>query len=151
MKVRNYEKKELILVLTLFLLLAELSTFLFLLKRKEYCYQKISGILVDKNESLLVVDSKERNILQKNKTIMLEDKKVIYTIEQEHKIEDQEKYYEVLIKVKTPKGKKKNEILEFSVKDQKKSILKMFFQIWRWLHGKTEWRKRREYKRGSYD
>jgi len=130
MKVRNYEKKEFVLGLVVFLILIEFILFGIFLQRKEFSYQKVSGILVKKNLVLLIVEKDTRSLLYQNKKIFFNDQELSYEIEEDKKIEMKDIYYEILIKVKTPKDKKINEGLDFSIRNQKKKKIELLQKAW---------------------
>ena len=93
----------------------------------------MSGIVVDKNQILVVVDKRERKILYKNQNLIFDNKKRSYQIEEDRGVvfkKDSTKYYELLLSVKIPKNKKYNDVLEFSIQEEKRRINKMIKVIW---------------------
>lgn len=132
MKVRNYEKNRLILFTIIILLLIEIILGIILFKNKIYEYKKITGIITNKNIVTLIVDKKDKKLLYKNNKVYLNNKLLKYQI-----IEDKgyitkkknNKYYEILIKIKTPENKKSSDYIELSIKNKKSSIAKILKKI----------------------
>jgi hypothetical protein len=132
MKVRNYEKQELIILILIVLIIIEIISIVFLLNYKVYDYKKLTGIITNKNIVTLIVDNKEKKLLNSNKKIYLNNKELKYKI-----IEDKgyivkknnNKYYEILINIKTPRNKKINDYVELSIKNKKISFIKLLKKI----------------------
>ena len=66
MKVRNYEKQELVIFTLLVLIIIEIFSFIFLFSYKVFEYKKINGIITNNNIVSLVVDKTDKKILNKN-------------------------------------------------------------------------------------
>ena len=133
MKLRNYERKGWIIIGIMVLFLIEIVGGVFLYQRKENEYIKISSIFVKNNTVLVVVTKEERKVLYHNKTLYIEDKKTNYEIEEDRGIvlkQKQEKYYELILKVNTPKEKKANDLLEISISKEKKNIWDLIRNTW---------------------
>ena len=114
MKVRNYERQDLIIFILLVLIIIEVISFTLLFRYKVY------------------VDKKEKEIINKNKTIYLNNKKLKYKIIEDKGViikKNNKKYYELLIRVKTPKNNKSSDYVELSIKNKKISILKLLKKI----------------------
>lgn len=134
MKIRNYEKKDLIIVLIIIFFVLEIIGVYYLIKDREYTYYKISGVVSNKNLVTFIVDKKERQILYKSQTIYLDNKKFKYEIKENRGVilkKDNKKYYEVLLKIKLPKNKKTTDVLEFSIKNKKKRLIEIIKNIWK--------------------
>lgn len=132
MKVRNYEKQELIIFILLVLIIIEIISFIFLFRYKVFEYKKLTGIITNNNIVSLVVDKKEKEILNKNRKIYLNNKELKYKVLEDKGIiikKNNKNYYEVLIKVKTPKNIKINDIINLSIKDKKISIINLLKKI----------------------
>ena len=132
MKVRNYEKQELIILILIVLIIIEIICFIFLFKHKVYEYKKLNGVITNKNIVTLIVDNKEKKILNKNKILYLDNKKLKYKILENKGIiikKDNEKYYEILISIKTPKNKKSSDYVNISIKDKKISVIRLLKKI----------------------
>jgi len=132
MKVRNYEKNELIIFIIILVFILEVLLGLFLFKYKVYEYKKLTGIVSNKNIVTLIITKKGKKLLNKNKKVYVDSKYLNYKI-----IEDKGyltkknnvKYYEVLIKVKI--NKESNEVIDLSIRDKKIRIIKLFKNIWK--------------------
>ena len=132
MKIRNYEKKNSILWIGSILMILEISMILFLFQRKEFCYQKITSILVKDNLVLLMVDKKERRLLYQNKKLFYHNQSFFYEVTEDRGLiltKDNTNYYELLLKVKTPKAKKANDSLEFSIRKTKKRLIEIMGKV----------------------
>lgn len=132
MKVRNYERQELIIFILLVLIIIEVISFTLLFRYKVYEYKKLTGIITNENIITLIVDKKEKEILNKNKNIYLNNKKLKYKIIEDKGViikKNNKKYYELLIRVKTPKNNKSSDYVELSIKNKKINILKLLKKI----------------------
>lgn len=131
MKVRNYEKQELVIFTLLVLIIIEIFSFIFLFSYKVFEYKKINGIITNNNIVSLVVDKTDKKILNKNNKIYLNNKELKYKVIEDKGViskKNNKNYYEVLIKIKTPKNKL-NEIINLSIRDKKTSVIKLFKKI----------------------
>jgi len=133
MKVKNYEKKNLVVFFTVFFLILELIFFLVLTIKKTYSYDILSGIVMKKDLVIVVVSKKERNLLSQNKFLNLDDKKMKYKILEDHGpiiSKGKEKYYEIILKFSFPREYKANDILTISLKNKKYQLIEIFKIIW---------------------
>lgn len=131
MKVRNYEKQELIIFILLTLIIIEIFSFIFLFSYKIFEYKKMTGIITNNNMVSLVVDKTDKKILNKNNKIYLNNKELKYKVIEDKGVitnKNNKKYYEILIETKTPKNKI-NEIINLSIKDKKISVIELFKKI----------------------
>ena len=134
MKVRNYEKKDLIMLLVIIFFILEIIGISYLIKDKEYTYYKISGVISNKNVITMIVDNNEKKILYNNQTIYLDNKNIKYKIKENRGVilkKNNKKYYEILIKIKLPKNKKTTDVLEFSIKNKKRKLIEIIKNIWK--------------------
>ena len=132
MKVRNYEKQGLIILILIILILIEILSFIVLYNYKIYKYKKLTGIISNNNIVTLIVDKEDKKLLYKNKTIYLNNKLLEYKIlENKGYItkKNNTKYYEILINIKTPKNKKSSDYVELSIKNKKINILELLKKI----------------------
>ena len=132
MKVRNYEKQELIIFILIILILIEIISFIILFNHKVYKYNKLTGIISNNNIVTVIVDKKEKELLYKNKQIYLNNKYLKYEILEDKGYitkKDNTKYYEILIKVKTPKNKKSSDYVELSIKNKKIKVFELLKNI----------------------
>ena len=131
MKVRNYEKQELVIFTLLVLIIIEIFSFIFLFSYKVFEYKKINGIITNNNIVSLVVDKTDKKILNKNNKIYFNNKELRYKVIEDKGVitkKNNKNYYEILIKIKTPKNKI-NEIINMSIRDKKTSVIKLFKKI----------------------
>ena len=131
MKVRNYEKQELVIFTLLILIIIEIFSFIFLFSYKLFEYKKINGIITNNNIVSLVVDKTDKKILNKNNKIYFNNKELRYKVIEDKGVitkKNNKNYYEILIKIKTPKNKI-NEIINLSIRDKKTSVIKLFKKI----------------------
>ena len=132
MKVRNYERQGLIILILLILITIEILSFIVLYNYKVYKYKKLSGIISNNNMVTLIVDNSDKKLLYKNKKVYLNNKLLEYKILEDKGYitkKNNTKYYEILIKVKTPKNKKSSDYIELSIKNKKINILKLIKKI----------------------
>ena len=133
MRQHNYEKKEWLIITFILLIILEIITIIFLIKVKEYSYQKIIGIYTNPNRITVIVNKKEKDLLYQQSTIYIMDKKEKYEIEEDKGMilkKGKEKYYELLLKVKTPKNKKRQDSLECTIRKKKKSLINIMKEVW---------------------
>lgn len=132
MKVRNYEKSEFTIFIIILVFILEILLVLFLSKYKVYEYKILTGIVSKKNLVTLVINKNEKELLNKNKKIYINNKYLDYKI-----IEDRGyltkknniKYYEVIIKVKTKE--ESNDVVKLSIKDKKIECIRLLKKIWK--------------------
>ena len=132
MKVRNYEKQEIIIYILIGLIIIEIISFIFIFNYKVYDYKKLTGIITNKNIVTLIVDKYDKKLLYKNRKVYLNNKLLEYKIiENKGYIikKNKTKYYEILIKIKTPKNKKSSDYVELSIKDKKVKTYKLLKKI----------------------
>ena len=133
MKIRNYEKKDLITILIIILIILEFISIIFLISNKSYTYKKLTGIVMKDNLVTMILSKEERKFIYSNKNIYLNDKLLKYSIKEDRGIilkKNNKKYYELLINVKFSKNIKANEVLNFSIKDKKKTLIEILKDIW---------------------
>ena len=131
MKVRNYEKNELIIFVIVIVFFIEVLLTVFLFKYRVYKYKTLTGIVSNKNLVTLIVSKKEKNMLNKNRKIYIDNKYLNYKIVEDKGYitkKNKTKYYEIIIKVKTKKDI--NEVVELSIKNKKTIIIKLLKNIW---------------------
>lgn len=129
MRVRNYEKKELIVFLIIISFIIEFIFFISLIIIKEDKYLKISSVVVKDNIVLVMVNKKERKVLYDNKVLFCNDKKIKYKILEDRGVVLKKKYYEILIEFKFPKKKKTNDLLELVIKKERIRLIEIFKTI----------------------
>ena len=133
MKVKNYEKTSLITLIIIILMVIEMVLGVFLYQFRIYNYKKLTGIIFNNNLVTLIVDKNDKKIINSNRFLYLNNKRLKYKIEEDKGFimkKNNKKYYEILINIKTPKNKKTNEVLEFTIKTKKERITRIFKKIW---------------------
>ena len=134
MKVRNYEKKELVIFLMILLLLSELLVIVILSTIKMDKYFKTTGVVVKDNLVLVVVDKKERKIIYSNKVLFFNNCKRKYEIVEDRGIvmkKNKTSYYQLLLKFKFKDKKiKTNDVLDIVFIKEKIRLIEIFKIIW---------------------
>ena len=133
MKTKNYEKNELIIFIIIIFFIIELFGIIYLFQRKEYCYYKISGIISNKDLVTIIVDKKEKRLINKSENLYLNNKNIKYEIKENRGVivkKNNKKYYELLIELKLPKNTKSTDVLEFSIRNKKKRMIELLKQVW---------------------
>ncbi len=133
LKIHNYEKRNLITTTIVVLIVIEISTVLLLFKTKRFSYQKITGVITKENLITIIATKEERKKIYQNNKIYLNDKVFIYRIEEDRGFilkKNNIKYYEIIIITKTKLKQGMNDTVNMSIKDKKKTIIKMIKDIW---------------------
>lgn len=133
MKVKNYEKKELLVFISIILLILEILFGVYLFIKKDYEYEKISAIVLKDNLLIIVADKTERNNINKNNFVYIDSKKERYKLIEDKGVimtKENKKYYELLIRVKLNKKYKVNDTINLSIKTKKIRLIKIFKIIW---------------------
>lgn len=133
MKVRNYEKKILISIFIILLIILEIVFLIFLYNTKIYNYELLNGVVIKDDLVLLIVSEKENNLLNKNSYLYLNSKKIKYKVFEDRGFvlkRDNEKYKEVILEFKFNKKYKTNDSLQIILKKDKKRIIEIFKIIW---------------------
>ena len=132
MRIHNYEKKSLILYISVILLILEIILFIYVKKTKEFQYEKITGYIISKNEILITPTKRIRKMLYKNKKIYIKDHLLSYEIKEDKGVlleSNNKRYYDLIIKAKIPSNN--NRIIEISIKKEKKDIITIFKSVWK--------------------
>lgn len=133
MKVRNYEKKILISIFIILLIILEIVFLIFLYNTKIYNYELLNGVVIKDDLVLLIVSEKENNLLNKNSYLYLNSKKIKYKVFEDRGFvlkRDNEKYKEVILEFKFNKKYKANDSMQIILKKDKKRIIEIFKIIW---------------------
>ena len=133
MKIKKYEKYSLVISMCIIIFIIEVIFTFLLITTKEYKYKKINGVVVKDNLVDIVIPSKEKNIIYKNKYVYLNDKKIKFKIVEEKKNvykHNKEKYHELLVSYKFDKKYKTSDILSISIKKEKYRLIEIFKLIW---------------------
>lgn len=133
MRNHNYEKRNLLTVIIIILMIIEGTFSIILFNTKRFSYQKISGIVIRNNLITVIVSFTERKNLYKNNKIYLNNKSMSYTIEEDRGFilkKNNIKYYEIIIKTKKQIKGSLNDTVNISIKSKKKQMIKMIKDIW---------------------
>ena len=132
MKVRNYEKKEFIIFLSILIFIIEIIFFIVLFNTKDNKYIKVSSIVIKDNLVLVVVSKNTRKTIYSNKVLYLNDSLKKYKIVEDRGVvlkKNNKNYYELVLEVDF-KNKKVNDILELVIKYKKFRLIEIFKLIW---------------------
>lgn len=132
MKVRNYEKKELVSFFIIVLLASELLLSIMLYTIKVNDYYKIQSIVVKDDLVLLVVSKEERKIIYSNKTLFYDNHKHKYKIVEDRGIvikRNNKNYYQLLLKFNFSK-KITNDTLDLVFIKKRMHLIEIFKIIW---------------------
>lgn len=132
MKIRNYERKELITVFIVLLLLTEIIVVISLTTIKINNYFKVNGVVVKDNLMVIMVSSSERKIIYSNKVLFFNNKRFKFEIVEDRGIvmkKKNDKYYQLLLKFPF-EDKSANDILEIVFIKEKIRLIEIFKIIW---------------------
>jgi hypothetical protein len=79
------------------------------------------------------VNKEEKKLLYEQSTIYLMDKKEKYKIKQDKGIilkKGKENYYEILLKIKTPKNKKRQDTIDLTIRKKKDNLFNIMKKVW---------------------
>lgn len=133
MKVRNYEKKGIIGISIGIVFIIEILFIINLIHIKMYQYEKIQGIIVKEDFVKIIITSKNKKRLYGHSKIYIKDKKEKYEIIEDYGIilkKNKEEYFEILLKIKTPKKLKATDTVDLMIQTEKKPLIDMFKIIW---------------------
>lgn len=132
MKVRNYEKKELVSFCIILLLISELLLSIMLYTIKVNDYYKMQSIVVKDNLVLLVVSREERKIIYSNKILFYDNHKHKYKIVEDRGVvikRNNKNYYQLLLKFNFSK-KIANDTLDLVFIKRRMHLIEIFKIIW---------------------
>ena len=133
MKVRNYEKKNLVMFFMILLLIVEGLVIIILSTIKVEKYTKISGVVIKDNLVLLVVDKDERGIIYSNKVLFFDNHKFKYKIIEDRGIvlkKNRKNYYQLVLSFNFKNKYKANDIVEIVLVKEKMRLIEIFKIIW---------------------
>lgn len=133
LKLKNYEKKSFIIFISILFIVSLIAFIILLFTKKEYHYNKMSGIVLDKDLVILVVDDKERKNIYNNTFLYLNSKKERYKIIEDKGIilkKEKMNYHEILVKINFDKDYKINDTINLSIKTKKIRLIEIFKIIW---------------------
>lgn len=132
MRQKKYEEKSLISFIFIIIIILETISLIICIKTYQFTYKKITGIVIKKDLLLAIVDKKERKLLYDNKKIYVNDKYIMFKIEEDKGIilkKNNKKYYELIISTKISKSLKANDSIDISIKDKKISMIKLLRKL----------------------
>lgn len=134
MKSKSYDSFFIVWVLFIVLILMFVITFVFIVNSSSIRkYQMISGIVSSKNQVMLLVSSKQLKWLQRNKVVLIDGKKVDFSIERELRDINSEKdkrIYQVFLDVSISDYPINSPII-IGILQKRISFLSVFFEIWK--------------------
>jgi len=132
MKQKKYEKKSLITIIFIIVIIIEITSLLFCINKYQFTYSKISGIIIKNNLLFVIVDKKERKLFYDNKRFYIDDKYLSYRIEEDRgKIlkKNNKNYYELIISTKISKSLKANDTIIISIEDKKINMIRLLERL----------------------
>lgn len=134
MKSKSYDSFFTVWVLFTVLILMFVITFVFIVNSSSIRkYQMISGIVSSKNQVMLLVSSKQLKWLQRNKVVLIDGKKVDFSIERELRDINSEKdkrIHQVFLDVSISDYPINSPII-IGILQKRISFLSVFFEIWK--------------------
>lgn len=134
MNSKSYDSFFTVWVLFLVFALMFIITFVFLTNSSNIRkYQMVSGIVSSKNQIMLLVSSKQLEWLRRNKVILIDGKKVNFSVERELRnisSKKNKKIYQVFLDVSTD-GYSINNPIVVGILQKRVSFLFVFFEIWK--------------------
>ena len=130
---KNYEKKELLMIMIIIFILIELSIVATFFTKNYRQFETITAIVITDGYVKTYINSSTLDKLNKSNYFYLDDKKYNYkiiNIEKNVLKQNKVSYHEVLIKFKFPKKYKDNDSLVISIYSQKEKIYKIFKKCW---------------------
>ena len=130
MKIKNYEKFQLLYISIIVLIIIECIFFIILEKYKMEIYQTIPAIVVDQNTLVITIIKKEKQLLYKGNYIYIDNKKIKYKIIKDNKYTiDKENYCELTIYLDKRISKKEKDIVTITILKEKEKSIKIFQKI----------------------
>ena len=129
MKKTSYEKTTIIYFLVFITYVLEITSVILLCINKIYSYQKLSGIVINKNHILIMADGYERKLLYQTKKIYIDNQNITFEIVEDKKTtltSNKKEYSEIIMKVKYQNDYKENDVITLSIKNKKYRLIEMF-------------------------
>ncbi len=133
MKKKNYEKTTGIIFLLVMLIVIEIIVIVILYNNKIYSYTIIDSLYLDDKNIMTFVNKEERNVLYKNTSLYIDNKKIKYTILKDKGVtlkDNKQEYYEIYLKLKIKGKYKQNDHIKITIQNKKIKLLKIFKLIW---------------------
>lgn len=126
MKQKNYEKKTLILFLTILLWIIEICFIIYLSNIRIIEYKLFQVIMISNKEGVVYLSKEDKKLFYKSNYYYYKDKKYYFEIIDENKVNDL-----IEIKLKTSiKNLKENDIITISIENKRISELETIIDIW---------------------
>ena len=126
MKQKNYEKKTLVLFLTILLWIIEICFIIYLSNIRIIEYKLFQVIMISNKEGVVYLSKEDKKLFYKSSYYYYKDKKYCFEIIDENKVNDL-----IEIKIKTSiKNLKENDIITISIENKRKSELETIIDIW---------------------
>ncbi len=131
---KNYEKNQLVLSVTFFFLLVEISVFILFTKLEYKSFEVLSSTVITENYLSFYVDNKNLKSLTRNKHLYIENKRYFYEIIDVTRkmVKSKENWYhEVIVRIELPKTYKDKDIVTISLYHRRKKLYTIFEAIWK--------------------
>ena len=126
MKQKNYEKKTLVLFLTILLWIIEICFIIYLSNIRIIEYKLFQVIMISNKEGVVYLSKEDKKLFYKSSYYYYKDKKYYFEIIDEKKVNDL-----IEIKLKTSiKNLKENDIITISIENNRISELETIIDIW---------------------
>lgn len=115
------------------LIVIEIIVIVILYNNKIYSYTIIDSIYLDDKNIMTFVNKEERNVLYKNTSLYIDNKKIKYTILKDKGVtlkDNKQEYYEIYLKLKIKGKYKQNDHIKITIQNKKIKLLKIFKLIW---------------------
>ena len=127
MKIKKYERKDLIIITIISVVMVEIIIFLFLNKIRIKEYNNYQIIALESNKAMVITKIKDKNIWYKNRFIYINGKKVKYDINQ---ITKDREYLKLLLIINIPEKHNENDIITISIENKRTNIIKAIMKTW---------------------
>lgn len=115
------------------LIVIEIIVIVILYNNKIYSYTIIDSLYLDDKNIMTFVNKEERNVLYKNTSLYIDNKKIKYTILKDKGVtlkDNKQEYYEIYLKLKIKGKYKQNDHIKITIQNKKIKLLKIFKLIW---------------------
>lgn len=115
------------------LIIIEIIVIVILYNNKIYSYTIIDSLYLDDKNIMTFVNKEERNVLYKNTSLYIDNKKIKYTILKDKGVtlkDNKQEYYEIYLKLKIKGKYKQNDHIKITIQNKKIKLLEIFKLIW---------------------
>lgn len=133
MKLKNYEKKELLLLAIIGLFIVEIIFIASLMIKTCNIYDTYQGIVQKKNIIIVFIDDNQLKDFYKNHYIYVNNQKKKFKLRKVTRdvlTRKKVKYHEILIEFNFEKKLKENDVVDFSLQKEKIKLIEIFKVIW---------------------